>query len=77
LGLIKVLQCGRNGQIVASRFADEPTTDIDWDTAGLRIPSVTQEWPARHGHRLAAVSSFGVSGTNTHLIVDMPEANRA
>ncbi|MGB3885768.1 polyketide synthase [Gordonia sp. (in: high G+C Gram-positive bacteria)] len=77
LGLIKVLQCGRNGQIVASRFADEPNTDIDWDTAGLRIPSVTREWPARHGHRLAAVSSFGVSGTNTHLIVDMPEANRA
>lgn len=73
LGLIKVLQCGRNASIVATRFADEPTDRIDWETAGLRLPATTRPWPARAGRRLAAVSSFGVSGTNAHLIVDMPE----
>ncbi|GAC60692.1 MULTISPECIES: beta-ketoacyl [acyl carrier protein] synthase domain-containing protein [Gordonia] len=77
LGLVKVLQCGRNGTIVGTRFADEPTDKIDWDTAGLRLPAATEPWPARDGHRFAAVSSFGVSGTNAHLIVDMPEAPNA
>lgn len=77
LGLIKVLQCGRHGTIVASRFADHPTDEIDWGTSGLRLPVTSEPWPARDGHRLAAVSSFGVSGTNAHLIVDMPEVTRA
>ncbi|MBM7365456.1 polyketide synthase [Gordonia hydrophobica] len=76
LGLIKVLQCGRHATIVPSLYADEPTDEIDWDTAGLRLAAAAEPWPARDGHRFAAISSFGVSGTNAHLIVDMPEAAR-
>ncbi|EGD54952.1 polyketide synthase [Gordonia neofelifaecis] len=74
LGLIKVLLCGRHATIVASRFSDDPTDEIDWPTSGLRLATATEPWPARDGRRAAAVSSFGVSGTNAHLIVDMPEA---
>ncbi|ALG86107.1 polyketide synthase [Gordonia phthalatica] len=76
LGLIKVLQCGRHGTIVPSLYADEPTDEIDWDASGLRLAAEREAWPARDGHRYAAVSSFGVSGTNAHLILDMPEATR-
>lgn len=76
LGLVKVLQCGRNGTIVPSPYAGDPTDKIDWDTAGLRLAVHAEPWPARDGRRIAAVSSFGVSGTNAHLIVDMPEATR-
>ena len=72
LGLVKVLMCGRHGVIVGSRFADDPTPVIDWETSGLVLDGTNRPWPWRDGRRVAAVSSFGVSGTNAHLIVAMP-----
>ncbi|MCX2963765.1 polyketide synthase [Gordonia sp. SW 21] len=74
LGLIKVLQCGRHGMTVPSLYADDPTAAIDWDRGGLRLSTTTQPWQARGDRRYAAVSSFGVSGTNAHAIISMPVA---
>ncbi|MYR07114.1 polyketide synthase [Gordonia sp. SID5947] len=72
MGLIKVLLCGRHGMTVPTLFADDPTDKVDWDRGGLRLSTGTAPWPARDGRRLAAVSSFGVAGTNAHAIVSMP-----
>ncbi|MFE6862853.1 polyketide synthase [Nocardia sp. NPDC057668] len=72
LGLIKVLLCGLHGQVAPSLFADRPTAEIDWDTAGLRLATELTDWEPIDDCRYAAVSSFGVSGTNAHAIIGMP-----
>ena len=74
LGLVKVLQCGRRGVIAPTRYGDDPTDKIDWDSAGLALPTSAVPWAARSGSRWAAVSSFGVSGTNAHAILEMPDS---
>lgn len=72
LGLIKVLLCGANGAIAPTLHAEHPTTEIDWNATTLRLATKLEEWPATDGVRYAAVSSFGVAGTNAHAIVGMP-----
>ncbi|WP_280183216.1 polyketide synthase [Nocardia cyriacigeorgica] len=73
LGLIKVLLCGANGQIAPTLHAADPTPAIDWDSTGLRLATALEPWQATDGYRYAAVSSFGVAGTNAHTILAMPQ----
>jgi acyl transferase domain-containing protein len=40
---------------------------------GVSIPTVCTPWPANSGRRIAAVSSFGFSGTNSHIVVESAE----
>ncbi|MFD3507518.1 polyketide synthase [Nocardia sp. NPDC058666] len=73
LGLIKVLLCGEHGAIPPSLWADAPTTEIDWDATSMRLAAELTDWkPGADGLRYAAVSSFGVAGTNAHAIVGLP-----
>nr|QIE08774.1 Beta-ketoacyl synthase [Nocardia sp.] len=73
LGLIKVLLCGAHDTIAPSLWADTPTTDIDWAATSLRLAVEPTAWaPRANGLRCAAVSSFGVAGTNAHAIVGLP-----
>lgn len=72
LGLLKVLLCGANGHIAPTLWADNPTTEIDWDVTGLRLAAKFEAWEPIDGMRYGAVSSFGVAGTNAHAIIGMP-----
>ncbi|MCM6776036.1 polyketide synthase [Nocardia sp. CDC159] len=72
LGLIKVLLSGLHGHIPPTRFADNPTTRVDWSTSGLRLARKLDYWQPRDGVRYGAVSSFGVSGTNAHALIAIP-----
>ncbi|QIS08924.1 polyketide synthase [Nocardia arthritidis] len=72
LGLIKVLLSGLHGRIPPTRFADNPTSAVDWATSGLRLAARPDDWAPIDGVRYAAVSSFGVSGTNAHAVLAMP-----
>lgn len=72
MGLIKILLCGRHGVIAPTLFADDPTDKIDWERGAMRLSSELRPWTPRGDHRYAAVSSFGVSGTNAHTIIGMP-----
>ncbi|MDL9937478.1 polyketide synthase [Gordonia sp. ABSL1-1] len=72
LGLIKVLLCGLHGQIAPTRHAQQPSDSVDWTDVGLRLPAAVEDWPDRDGVRHAAVSSFGIAGTNAHAIIAMP-----
>jgi mycobactin polyketide synthetase MbtC len=53
---------------------DQASSEIDWDAQGIRLADKLVPWRAVDGRRLAAVSAFGMSGTNTHVVVAMPDA---
>ena len=46
-----------------------PNPHIDWERLPLRVTTRGQPWPAQ-GVRMAGVSSFGFSGTNSHVILE-------
>lgn len=71
LGLAKVVLAGWHGQIPPTRHADRPTDAVDWNSSALRLADSLTEWSADSA-RYAAVSSFGIAGTNAHAIVEMP-----
>lgn len=73
LGLAKVLVAAEHASIPPTLHADEPSREIDWDATGLRLAKKLTPWPARNGERVGAVSAFGMSGTNTHLVVAVPD----
>ncbi|MCK0173548.1 polyketide synthase [Mycolicibacterium sp. F2034L] len=73
LGLAKVLIAAGRATVPPTLHADEPSREIDWDQTGLRLADKLTPWPARNGERLAAVSAFGMSGTNTHVVVAVPD----
>jgi mycobactin polyketide synthetase MbtC len=74
LGLAKVLVSAEHGVIPATLHAGEANGEIDWKSQGLRLAQQPAPWPAQDRARTAAVSAFGMSGTNAHVIVSMPES---
>ncbi|GAA2681627.1 MULTISPECIES: type I polyketide synthase [Actinosynnema] len=72
-GLIKaVLMVGR-GELVPTVHFTTPNPLQELETTPFAVGSRLEPWPDR-GTRLAAVSSFGVGGTNAHVIVQQPPA---
>ena len=73
-GLVKVLLALRHGQLPPSGgYTGEPNPEIDFGAGPLRVVTELKHWaPGPTGQRIAAVSSFGFSGTNCHLVVSEP-----
>nr|APD71854.1 type I polyketide synthase 2 [Streptomyces sp.] len=71
LGLIKVALSVRHGLLPASLNYETPNPDIPLEQWKLRVNAAAAPWP--DGPRLAGVSSFGIGGTNCHLVVAAPE----
>ncbi|TRV80971.1 type I polyketide synthase [Streptomyces sp. 130] len=73
-GLLKAIASLRHGQVPASLHFDRWNPQIDADGTRLFVPTDTTPWPVGSGARLAAVSSFGISGTNVHVVLEQPPA---
>ena len=71
-GLIKVALCLENRQLPANLHFQRPNPDIDFANSPFYVQQHLSEWPRTSGPRLAGVSSFGIGGTNAHVVVEEP-----
>ncbi|MFI6099454.1 type I polyketide synthase [Lentzea sp. NPDC051213] len=71
-GIIKMVQAMQHGVVPATLHVSRPSTHVDWTAGSVELATAAVAWPAADRAPRAAVSSFGVSGTNAHLILEGP-----
>jgi acyl transferase domain-containing protein/NADPH:quinone reductase-like Zn-dependent oxidoreductase/NAD(P)-dependent dehydrogenase (short-subunit alcohol dehydrogenase family) len=75
-GLIKLVLSLQHGEVPAHLQFETPTRHVNWEQLRLDVTRTTRAWPEISGAdgkpalRAGAVSSFGFSGTNAHLVVE-------
>jgi acyl transferase domain-containing protein/acyl carrier protein len=70
VGIIKVIQALRQETIPPNVHFRDPSPYIPWDELPVAVPTELIPWPRSTRPRRAGISSFGYSGTNTHIIVE-------
>ncbi len=69
-GLIKAVLCLKHQMIPRSLHFETPNPGIPWGELPFIIPQTLTPWPEISGPAVAGVNSFGVTGTNAHVVLE-------
>ncbi|MFG2502303.1 beta-ketoacyl synthase N-terminal-like domain-containing protein, partial [Streptomyces sp. NPDC048441] len=70
VGVLKMVQALRHGVMPRSLNVSTPSRHVDWESGAVSVLTSQQEWPELERPRRSAVSAFGISGTNAHVILE-------
>ena len=70
-GLLKAVLAMRRGTIPRHLHFENPNPEIGWDRLAVRVPVEPTDWPVSDARPpRAAVSAFGISGANAHVVLE-------
>lgn len=69
-GTIKLILSMAQRKIPAQLHLERPSAQIEWRDLGVEVNRLPVDWPENDRHEVSAVSAFGMSGTNAHVIVE-------